>query len=116
MAETNNKRVAKNTLFLYFRMILIMLVTLYTSRVVLAQLGIKDYGIYNGRNGYLLPLGSTGADFGVQIKACLERGELERMSMTARDVYREKLNWNVWAQKVEVIIRNILEERNGRNK
>lgn len=47
MAETNNKRVAKNTLFLYFRMILIMLITLYTSRVVLAQLGIKDYGIYN---------------------------------------------------------------------
>lgn len=47
MAETNNKRVAKNTLFLYFRMILIMLVTLYTSKVVLAQLGIKDYGIYN---------------------------------------------------------------------
>ncbi len=47
MAESNNKRVAKNTLFLYFRMILIMLVTLYTSRVVLAQLGIKDYGIYN---------------------------------------------------------------------
>lgn len=43
----NNKRVAKNTLFLYFRMILIMLVTLYTSRVILAQLGIKDYGIYN---------------------------------------------------------------------
>ena len=47
MAETKNKRVAKNTLFLYFRMILIMLVTLYTSRVVLGQLGIKDYGIYN---------------------------------------------------------------------
>lgn len=43
----NNKRVAKNTLFLYFRMILIMLVTLYTSRVILAQLGIRDYGIYN---------------------------------------------------------------------
>lgn len=43
----NNKRVAKNTLFLYFRMILIMLVTLYTSRVILAQLGINDYGIYN---------------------------------------------------------------------
>lgn len=47
MEQNNNKRVAKNTLFLYFRMILIMLVTLYTSRVVLAQLGIKDYGIYN---------------------------------------------------------------------
>lgn len=43
----NNKRIAKNTLFLYFRMILIMLVALYTSRVVLAQLGVRDYGIYN---------------------------------------------------------------------
>ncbi len=47
MEQTNNKRVAKNTLYLYFRMILIMLVTLYTSRVILSELGIKDYGIYN---------------------------------------------------------------------
>lgn len=43
----NNKRIAKNTLFLYFRMILIMVVSLYTSRVILAELGITDYGIYN---------------------------------------------------------------------
>ena len=55
MSENNNKRVAKNTLFLYFRMILIMLVTLYTSRVVLAELGIKDYGIYNVVGGVLVP-------------------------------------------------------------
>ena len=48
MAEnvSNNKRIAKNTLFLYFRMILIMGVTLYTSRVVLDKLGIVDYGLY----------------------------------------------------------------------
>ena len=52
--STNNKRVAKNTLFLYFRMILIMLVTLYTSRVVLAELGINDYGIYNVVGGVVL--------------------------------------------------------------
>lgn len=50
----NNKRVAKNTLFLYFRMILIMLVTLYTSRGVLAELGIDDYGIYNVVGGVVL--------------------------------------------------------------
>lgn len=43
---SNNKRIAKNTLFLYFRMILIMGVTLYTSRVVLDKLGIVDYGLY----------------------------------------------------------------------
>lgn len=52
--SANNKRVAKNTLFLYFRMILIMLVTLYTSRVVLAELGINDYGIYNVVGGVVL--------------------------------------------------------------
>ena len=46
MKETN-KKVVKNTVFLYFRMILILLVTLYTSRVILKELGVKDYGIYN---------------------------------------------------------------------
>lgn len=45
--SSNNKRIAKNTLFLYFRMMFIMLITLYTSRVVLDKLGIVDYGINN---------------------------------------------------------------------
>lgn len=44
---TNTSRIAKNTLFLYFRQLLIMLVSLYTVRVVLATLGAEDYGIYN---------------------------------------------------------------------
>lgn len=43
----DNKRIAKNTMFLYFRMILIMGVSLYTSRVVLQTLGVEDYGLYN---------------------------------------------------------------------
>lgn len=43
----NNKRIAKNTILLYFRTLLIMAITLYTSRVVLDVLGIRDYGIYN---------------------------------------------------------------------
>ena len=43
----NNKRIAKNTLLLYFRMLLTMAVSLYTSRVVLSTLGVEDYGIYN---------------------------------------------------------------------
>lgn len=44
--QANNKRIAKNTMFLYFRMILIMGVTLYTSRVILDKLGVDDYGLY----------------------------------------------------------------------
>lgn len=44
---SNNSRITKNTIFLYLRMILLLGVSLYTSRVVLATLGIEDYGIYN---------------------------------------------------------------------
>lgn len=46
-SSANNKRIAKNTLLLYFRMLLTMVVSLYTSRVVLGALGVEDYGIYN---------------------------------------------------------------------
>ena len=45
--QSNTKRIAKNTIMLYFRQILIMLVSLYTVRVVLNVLGAEDYGIYN---------------------------------------------------------------------
>ena len=46
-AQNNNKRIAKNTLLLYIRLILTMGVGLFTSRVVLNTLGVEDYGIYN---------------------------------------------------------------------
>lgn len=45
--STNNKRIAKNTMLLYVRMLFLMLISLYTSRVVLNALGVEDYGIYN---------------------------------------------------------------------
>lgn len=49
MSDTsaNNKRIAKNTLWLYLRMLISMAVSLYTSRVILQTLGVEDYGIYN---------------------------------------------------------------------
>lgn len=47
MNSNNNRRIVKNTLFLYFRMLLTLGVTLYTSRVVLSNLGVEDFGIYN---------------------------------------------------------------------
>lgn len=43
----NNRRVAKNTLYLYIRMFLMMAISFYTSRVILEQLGIVDFGVYN---------------------------------------------------------------------
>lgn len=45
--EANNKTIAKNVIFLYIRMALSMVVSLYTSRVILDVLGVSDYGIYS---------------------------------------------------------------------
>lgn len=45
--SANNKRIAKNTLLLYFRMLFIMVINLYTTRIVINALGVEDYGIYN---------------------------------------------------------------------
>lgn len=49
----NNQRIAKNTLLLYFRMLFLMVVSLYTSRVILDGLGVEDYGIYNVVGGFV---------------------------------------------------------------
>lgn len=49
----NTRRIAKNTLLLYVRMLFSMLVSLYTSRVVLNALGVEDYGIYNVVGGFV---------------------------------------------------------------
>lgn len=45
--STNSKRIAKNTLALYARMLFLMIISLYTSRVILQTLGVEDFGIYN---------------------------------------------------------------------
>lgn len=53
----NNKRIAKNTLLLYVRMLFMMAVSLYTSRVVLQTLGVEDYGVYNVVGGVVAMFG-----------------------------------------------------------
>lgn len=53
----NNKRLARNTVMLYIRMLFIMAVTLYTSRIILQVLGIEDFGIYNVVAGVVLMFG-----------------------------------------------------------
>lgn len=53
----NNKRIAKNTLLLYFRMLFMMGISLYTSRVVLNVLGVSDFGVYNVVGGIVAMFG-----------------------------------------------------------
>lgn len=47
MSSVNNKRIAKNTVYLYLRMLFVMAVGLYTVRAILDILGVVDYGLYN---------------------------------------------------------------------
>lgn len=53
-SQINQKTVAKNTLMLYIRMGVMMVVSLYASRVVLATLGVDDFGIYNVVGGVVV--------------------------------------------------------------
>ena len=84
--ELRNKTIAKNTLFLYFRMLLVMGVTLYTSRVILHVLGVDDYGIYQVVGGVVSMLGfvngalSTGTSRFLTFE--LGHGDSERLKRT----------------------------------
>lgn len=57
----SNRRIAKNSLMLYIRMLISMLVGLYTSRVVLQTLGVEDYGIYGVVGGVVSMMGFLNA-------------------------------------------------------
>ena len=82
-ASDNNKRIAKNTLMLYFRMIFLMLVSLYTSRVVLNALGVEDYGIYNVVGGvvamFSILSGSLSSAISRFITFELGRGDIDKL-------------------------------------
>ena len=56
-SSENNKRILKNTLLLYVRMFFMMIVSLYTSRVILKSLGVVDFGIYNVVGGVVSMMG-----------------------------------------------------------
>ncbi|CCY81068.1 uncharacterized protein BN473_01845 [Prevotella sp. CAG:1185] len=81
--QENTKRIAKNTLMLYVRMLFGMLVSLYTSRVVLQALGVEDYGIYNVVGGvvamFSLLSGSLSAAVSRFLTFELGRKDLERL-------------------------------------
>lgn len=71
MSSENSKTLAKNTLFLYVRMLLSMLVSLYTSRVILQYLGVEDYGIYNAVGGVVGMFGIISGSLSTSISRTL---------------------------------------------
>ena len=84
MEESRGLRIAKNTVFLYGRMLLSMLVTLYTSRVVLNVLGASDYGIYNVVTGFVVSFGFLSSAMHASVQRFL--------TVEMRENNHEKLN------------------------
>ena len=82
----NNKRIAKNTLLLYVRMLFITAIGLYTSRIVLQALGVDDFGIYNVVGGVVAMLGflqgSLGGASSRYITYDLGKGDIKVMKKT----------------------------------
>lgn len=80
----NNKRVAKNTLMLYIRMAVIILTNLFTTRVVLAELGVTDFGIYNIVGGIVVMFSFINNSMTVSTQRYLTyeigRGDFERLN------------------------------------
>ncbi|MDO5429666.1 MAG: lipopolysaccharide biosynthesis protein, partial [Parabacteroides sp.] len=83
-SSVNNKQIAKNTLFLYLRMLVVMGVGLYTVRAILHLLGVVDYGIYNvvgGVVGMFAFLNSTLATSSQRYFSIeLAKGDLDRLN------------------------------------
>lgn len=81
--SSNNKRIAKNTMMLYFRMLVLMLIGLFTSRVILQALGVEDYGINSVIAGFLSMFGiitsSMSSAISRFITVELGKGELSRL-------------------------------------
>lgn len=102
--KENSKRIAKNTLLLYARMLLLMAVGLYTSRVVLAALGIVDYGVYNVVAGFVLMFSfftnSLGAAISRYLTYELGRGEI----VVLRNIFSTSVNVQLIMAAIIVIL------------
>ena len=84
-SSDNNKRIAKNTIMLYMRVMVLMLVGLYTSRVILQSLGVENYGINNVIAGFLSMFGimtnSMSSAISRFITVELGKGNLNRLKL-----------------------------------
>lgn len=100
----NSKRIAKNTVMLYFRQFITMVVSLYTSRVVLSTLGVEDYGVYNVVGGlvgmFSILSGSLSSAISRYITYELGKGNKERLKI----IFSTSLNVQIIISVIVVLI------------
>lgn len=104
----NNKRIAKNTLFLYFRTLVILAVSLYTSRVILNVLGVEDYGIYNVVGGVVAMFHAISGALSSAISRFItfELGKGDRQRLTL--VFSSSVNIQIGISLIVLLIGEII--------
>lgn len=106
--SANNKQIVKNTILLYVRLFLTMMVGLYTSRIVLKTLGIDDYGVYNVVAGvvamFSLMTSSLSAAISRYLTFNLGKGETEKLSC----VFASSLNIMIVMAVIILIVGEIV--------
>ncbi|MDE6332093.1 MAG: hypothetical protein K2L80_05780, partial [Muribaculaceae bacterium] len=100
----HKKTIARNTAFLYIRMLVVMAVTFYTSRIVLHALGETDYGIYDVVGGIVMMMtfinGSLSASTSRFLTYELGKGDTRRLA----DTFAAALNLHIAAALLVIII------------
>lgn len=106
--SANNKRIAKNTLFLYFRTLVILAVSLFTSRVILNVLGVEDYGTYNVVGGVVAMFhaisGALSSAISRFITFELGKGDKQRLSL----VFSSSVNIQIGISLIVLLIGEII--------
>ena len=98
-----SSRIAKNTAALYFRMIFLMLIGLFTSRVILRNLGIVDYGIYNAVGGFVAMFSVISASLSSAISRFITY-EMERPESRQSAVFSSSLSTLILIAAVIVVL------------
>lgn len=102
--QENNKRIAKNTLYLYLRMVVMILVSLYTSRIVLEALGVSDYGIYNVVGGVIGMLGYANSFLSGGISRFLTIGLGEGNGNKLRNIFSTILSITLISSSIVLVL------------
>lgn len=87
----NNKRIVKNSIYLYVRMVLLMFINLYTSRVVLQSLGVEQYGLYNAVGGFISMFSMVSAALSTAISRYLAYTIGEKNPLKLKKVFSTSL-------------------------
>ena len=83
----NNTRIAHNTAWLYIRLVVVLLINLYTTRVVLDVLGVVDYGIYNVVGGFVALFAILNSTLSQAIQRFYNYSKGEKATYSEQDVY-----------------------------